>query len=207
MPICGACVPAFRCCVIATWATRQRSSSIQPANWMPLVVVYSASLENHPHHVARLAQNRTLLGNSPQTLEQGTRSTATGSRVKVSRFLLSANDSGLALSWTSIQEETWLWKPLRSGGGHSVRPGVANRSLKKVFCKSGWTGMVGSAAFVANGREAVVVGVTRAAYWKRTSSGPADFVTAAIYCRLPCPGTSYALSWAGTAGHRESPDG
>ena len=44
---------------------------VDVANSLPAAgVVYGASLENHPAEVARLADSRKLLGNSPETLEQ-----------------------------------------------------------------------------------------------------------------------------------------
>lgn len=127
-----------------------------------LSVVYGASLENHPHHVARLAQNRTLLGNSPQTLEQ----------VRDPRRLAAAlRSAGFSFPQTILPGveplpdpgKTWLWKPLRSGGGHSIRAwsGQSIAQEGAGILQEWLDGMPGSAAFVANGRQAIVVGITR----------------------------------------------
>lgn len=128
-------------------------------------VVYSASLENHPNHVARLAQKRTLLGNAPETLF----------RVRDSRQLAAALQSaGFCFPQTVWPgDETrpdisgpdisgrWLWKPIRSGGGHGIRDWHGEPLAKEGILQERLTGMVGSATFVANGLEGLLVGLTK----------------------------------------------
>ena len=122
-------------------------------------VVYCASLENHPNHVARLAQKRTLLGNAPETLV----------RVRDTRQLAAALQSaGFCFPQTVWPaDETrpeiagrWLWKPMRSGGGHGIRVWHGEPLAKEGILQERLTGMVGSATFVANGLEGLLVGVT-----------------------------------------------
>jgi predicted ATP-grasp superfamily ATP-dependent carboligase len=122
-------------------------------------VVYSASLENHPDHVARLAQDRELLGNSPETLI----------RVRDPRQLATAlRSAGFCYPRTVWPEEEikpeigegWLWKPIRSGGGHGIRVWHGELLAKEAVLQERLEGMVGSATFVANGLEATLVGVT-----------------------------------------------
>lgn len=121
--------------------------------------VYSASLENHPQHVARLAQQRTLLGNTPETLE----------RVRDPGQLAAAlTAAGFCFPQTKTPgdspepdfEKEWLWKPLRSGGGHSIQVWNGRTHAKEGVLQEKLAGLVCSAAFVANGQKAVVIGLT-----------------------------------------------
>jgi len=122
-------------------------------------VVYGASLENHPHHVARLARNRTLLGNTPQTLQ----------RVRDPwQLAASLGSAGFCFPQTirpgvDLEPDpgkAWLWKPLHSGGGHGVQAWRGQAFAKEGILQERLAGLVGSAAFVANGRTAIVVGLT-----------------------------------------------
>jgi hypothetical protein len=122
-------------------------------------VVYSASLENHPNQVARLAQKRKLLGNAPETLV----------RVRDSRQLAAAlRSAGFCYPHTVwpgdeiVPEITgqWLWKPMRSGGGHGVRVWHGEPLAKEGILQKRLPGMVCSATFVGNGLEGILVGVT-----------------------------------------------
>ncbi len=136
-------------------------------------VVYSASLENHAQQVARLAEKRTLLGNTPQTLNkvrdiQELAAALTGAdfcfpRTKaVGENAVPMQCDGLIERDVSIAgDEKWLWKPLRSGGGHGVQVWNGQAVSKEGVLQEKLDGMVGSAAFVANGKEAVVVGLTK----------------------------------------------
>lgn len=122
-------------------------------------VVYTASLENHPNQVARLAQKRKLLGNAPETLI----------RVRDTRQLAAAlRSAGFCYPQTvwpgdEVTPEIagqWLWKPTRSGGGHGVRVWHGEPVAKEGILQEWLPGMVGSATFVANGLEGILVGVT-----------------------------------------------
>lgn len=121
-------------------------------------VVYTAGLENHPGEVARLARGRQLLGNMPETLRH----------VRNPLLLmdtLRARGFAFPQTFTSQQEvpragRRWLWKPLRSGGGHEVRPWGGAWPSKEGVVQERVPGMVGSAIFVADGRQAVLLGLT-----------------------------------------------
>ena len=122
-------------------------------------VVYGASLENHPHHVARLGRNRTLLGNTPQTLQRVRDPWQLAATLGSAGFCFpQTKRPGADLQPDPGKE--WLWKPLRSGGGHSVQPWSGQSFAKEGILQERLAGMVGSAAFVANGLEGIVVGVT-----------------------------------------------
>lgn len=123
-------------------------------------VIYGASLENHPTEVARLADGRELLGNDPSTLEQ----------VRDPLLLADAlRAGGFAFPVTFVPESRitvdrtrrWLWKPRRSGGGHGICPWRPGDNLQPTgVLQERLAGMVGSGVFVADGRQAVLLGLT-----------------------------------------------
>ncbi len=129
-------------------------------NLAPVRVIYGASLENHPAEVAQLGQGRQLLGNTPETL----------ARVRHPLVLAEALEAGgfpfprtlLAEPGTRPPEKArpWLWKPRRSGGGHGIRVWRGGPVPADGFFQERLAGLTGSAAFVADGRRAVVLGLT-----------------------------------------------
>jgi uncharacterized protein len=129
-------------------------------------LVYAGGLENHPAAVATLARDRTLLGNTPSSLEAvraphrlfAVLSTM-GFSVPVTR------ESGRGLP----DVDRWLSKPIRSGGGRGVRVWRGGRVPANRILQEFVDGVPGSASFVADGRRSVVLGVTRQLH------GPRDF--------------------------------
>ncbi len=122
-------------------------------------VVYTASFENHPDSVARLARGRRLLGNPPEVLravrDPGRLADVLGSAGRPFPETLRAT-SGLRPD----PRRRWLLKPLRSGGGHAVRVWQGGAVPSGTVLQEYRPGMVGSAVFVADGRRAVLIGVT-----------------------------------------------
>ncbi|MCC7361542.1 MAG: ATP-grasp domain-containing protein [Anaerolineales bacterium] len=135
-------------------------------------VVYGASFENHPDLVAALAKGRRLLGNTPATLRQ-TRDPL--------RLAAALRDGGFAFPATYPIEtppepgqRQWLYKPLHSGGGHGVRRWRGGPTGAPGIIQERRPGMVGSAAFVADGRRAAVLGLTEQLVGRR-AFGAAGF--------------------------------
>lgn len=144
-------------------------------------VVYGASFENHPALVAELAAGRLLLGNTPETL----------ARVRDPFELARAlRDGGFSVPATHPAEAApspsggrrWLWKPLASGGGHAVRAWTGGPAPAGGVLQERLSGMVGSAAFVADGRRARLLGLTEQLVGRR-AFGAARF----RYCGNLCP--------------------
>ncbi len=125
-------------------------------------VAYSASFENHPALVAQLAEGRTLLGNPPAVLERVRDPLQLAAALRAGGF--NYPETVVAQPDTSLDpNRRWLWKPLRGGGGTGVRRASAgagrNATTPGVF-QERLDGLVCSAAFVADGRRAVLLGLT-----------------------------------------------
>ncbi len=125
------------------------------------LVAYSAPFENHPAAVERLAVNRTLLGNSPDTLR------AVRDPVRLSRTLRRLGLPALRVRTTPPVpgDGRWLVKPRRSGGGHGIAfwNSRSDRSSHApgTYYQEHVAGEAGSLLFAADGERAVLLGMTR----------------------------------------------
>jgi predicted ATP-grasp superfamily ATP-dependent carboligase len=61
----------------------------------------------------------------------------------------------------AAQSERWLVKPLRSGGGHDVRPWDGKQIVRNTYLQEWIAGVPASIVFVAAARRAVPLGVSR----------------------------------------------
>jgi predicted ATP-grasp superfamily ATP-dependent carboligase len=122
---------------------------------------YVGDLENHPAAVRRLARGRRLLGNTPATLVR-VRNPVTlaeavrrgGGRVPLTLLPSQARDGPAGVRW--------LRKPQRGGGGSGVREWEPGAPLgPHELVQESIEGMLGSAAFVADGHRAVLLGMSR----------------------------------------------
>lgn len=129
-------------------------------------IAYGASFENHPALVAQLAEGRQLLGNSPETLTQVRDPFQLAEALKAGGFAFPRTHRERPDSIALHPDARWLWKPLRSGGGHGVREmSASDISPQDQQDPSGlWQekleGLVCSATFVADGQRAVLLGLT-----------------------------------------------
>ena len=123
-------------------------------------VVYGAGLENQPGLVARLASGRHLLGCTRKTLER-VRDPAT--------LAASLHSAGLAYPSTFAAHDAprraersrrWLRKPVRGGGGRGIREWRGGALSGEVVVQERISGLPCSAAAVADGRSAIVLGVS-----------------------------------------------
>ena len=123
-------------------------------------VAYVTNLENHPAAVRRLAAGRRLLGNDPSTLI----------RVRDPWLLAEVVRAvGARVPWTLSRREAieapgeraWLRKPLRGGGGTGVAPWTPGEPLGfGEVAQERIEGTLASVAFAADGRRAVVLGLS-----------------------------------------------
>jgi predicted ATP-grasp superfamily ATP-dependent carboligase len=151
-------------------------------------VVYISNLENHPEVVEELARGRMLLGNAPATLRQvrdwrtlrafcreaeipcpstilpGEKMPAQVSRVPAAdRRRLACPSAGFRPGGSAPSPRpggVWLRKPIRSGGGHGVLCWEGKALDQNHVLQAYVEGQPASAAFVADGRRSVVIGLT-----------------------------------------------
>jgi hypothetical protein len=121
---------------------------------------YTSSLENYPAAVAALARGRRLLGNPPAVLR----------RVRDPLQLMRAlRRLGFRTPSTRVtppvrheRSRRWLLKPRRSGGGHGTSPWMPGRSVgRQRYLQERIAGLPGSVVFLADGRRAQVLGLSR----------------------------------------------
>jgi predicted ATP-grasp superfamily ATP-dependent carboligase len=119
-------------------------------------VVYGAGLENRPDLVARLAAGRELLGCDPATLarvrDPSALAASLGGRYPATYTAAEA--------WRADRSRRWLSKPLRGGGGRGVRDWRGGALRAGTIVQERIAGRPCSAAAVADGRRAAVLGVT-----------------------------------------------
>jgi predicted ATP-grasp superfamily ATP-dependent carboligase len=137
-------------------ATAARAASRVSAE----LVAYTSNFENHPAAVAVLSRGRRLLGNPPEVLAR------VRNPLALARALAAA---GVAVPITrasaptpSLDARRWLLKPRRSGGGHGTRAWSRGQPVPRGAYLQEWiAGPPGSIIFVADGRRAVTLGLTR----------------------------------------------
>ncbi len=122
-------------------------------------VVYGAGLENRPDLVARLAEGRELLGTPPERLGAvrdpwavSAAAAAAGARAPEIRAVGETPARGDA--------GPWLRKPQRGGGGRGVRRWRGGRLRSSEILQRHIPGLSCSAVAIADGRRAVVLGLT-----------------------------------------------
>jgi len=124
------------------------------------LVAYTANFENHPEAVAALARGRRLLGNTSAVL-RNVRNPVRLMRALVRRGLPVPETRGSAPP-SAGGARRWLLKPRRSGGGHGTvtwRPGQP--VTRRHYLQERIAGVPGSIVFVADGRTAVPLGLSR----------------------------------------------
>jgi uncharacterized protein len=119
-------------------------------------VAYGAGFENRPDLVSRLARGRELLGTPPELLAPmrdpwavGVAARAAGARAPETRSVAELPGAGV-----------WIRKPLRSGGGRGVRRWAGGRLRATEILQRRIDGLSCSAVAIADGRRAVVLGLT-----------------------------------------------
>jgi predicted ATP-grasp superfamily ATP-dependent carboligase len=146
-------------------------------------VAYVSNLENHPASLARLAAGRRLWGNAADVVRRvrdpiRLARELTRRGVETPRVCAGPRAPGGG-------ETSWLVKPRRSGGGNGIHPWTAGDAVPRAsYLQERVVGIAGSITFVADGRRAVPLGLSR------QLTGEAVFgVSAFRYCgSLLCGG-------------------
>jgi predicted ATP-grasp superfamily ATP-dependent carboligase len=123
-------------------------------------VVYGAGLENRPDLVARLAAGRTLLGCAPDVLRRVRDPAVLGASLRTAGFAFPRTLAAAAAPEQADRSRRWLRKPIRGGGGRGVREWRGGRPRGDVIVQERIAGLPCSAAAVADGRSAVLLGVS-----------------------------------------------
>ena len=134
------------------------AAAVEAAGPLPRdLVAYTSNFENYPEEVARLARGGSLLGNLPEVLRR------VRDPLELMRVL---RRRGFATPETRSTSPTgsgaWLLKPRRSGGGHNIAPWRGGRAVPRTsYLQERIAGIPGSLIFAADGRNAVLLGLTR----------------------------------------------
>lgn len=123
-------------------------------------VVYGAGLENRPDLVARLAAGRTLLGCTPQTLRRVRDPALLGASLRTAGLAYPRTFSAWDAPLRADHARRWLRKPIRGGGGRGVREWRGGRLAGDIIVQERISGLPCSAAAVADGRSAALLGVS-----------------------------------------------
>jgi predicted ATP-grasp superfamily ATP-dependent carboligase len=123
-------------------------------------VIYGAGLENRPELVARLAVGRTLLGCTPQALRRVRDPALLGASLRAAGHAYPLTLPAREAPERADPTARWLRKPIRGGGGRGVREWRGGRPAGDVVVQERIAGLPCSAAAVADGRSAALLGVS-----------------------------------------------
>jgi uncharacterized protein len=122
-------------------------------------VIYGAGLENQPGLVARLASGRRLLGCPRETLERVRDPALLGASLRAAGLAYPSTFGARDAPRRAERSHRWLRKPVRGGGGRGVRAWRGGALDGGVMVQEHISGLACSAAAVADGRSAIVLGV------------------------------------------------
>jgi uncharacterized protein len=123
-------------------------------------VIYGAGLENQPGLVARLSSGRRLLGCPRETIERVRDPAALGASLRAAGLAYPSTLAARDAPRRAERSRRWLRKPLRGGGGRGVREWRGGALDRGVVVQEHISGLACSAAAVADGRSAIVLGVS-----------------------------------------------
>ena len=134
-------------------------------------VIYGAGLENRPELVARLASGRRLLGCSRETLERVRDPAALGASLRAAGLAYPSTFGPAEARRQTGPSRRWLRKPVRGGGGRGVREWRGGQLDGEVVVQEHISGLACSAAAVADGRSATLLGVSEQLIGHRAFGG------------------------------------
>ena len=123
-------------------------------------VIYGAGLENRPDLVARLAAGRRLLGCTRETLKRVRDPATLAASLRSAGLAYPSTFSAADAPRLAERSRRWLRKPVRGGGGRGVREWRGGKLDGRVMVQEHVSGLACSAAAVADGRSAVLLGVS-----------------------------------------------
>jgi len=123
-------------------------------------VIYGAGLENKPELVARLASGRRLLGCPREAIERVRDPAVLGACLRTADLAYPSTFGAPDAPPRAEPSRRWLRKPVRGGGGRGVREWRGGALAAGVVVQQHISGLACSAAAVADGRSAIVLGVS-----------------------------------------------
>jgi uncharacterized protein len=123
-------------------------------------VIYGAGLENQPALVAQLASGRRLLGCPRETLKRVRDPASLGDSLRAAGLAYPSTFAAGDAPRLAERSRRWLRKPVRGGGGRGVREWRGGTLDAEVVVQEHVSGLACSAAAVADGRSATVLGVS-----------------------------------------------
>jgi uncharacterized protein len=123
-------------------------------------VIYGAGLENQPALVARLASGRRLLGCTPDALVRVRDPATLGASLRAAGLAYPLTYGAADAPRRAAGSRRWLRKPVRGGGGRGVREWRGGALDGEVMVQERISGLACSAAAAADGRSAVLLGVS-----------------------------------------------
>jgi predicted ATP-grasp superfamily ATP-dependent carboligase len=123
-------------------------------------VIYGAGLENQPGLVARLASGRRLLGCPRETIERVRDPASLGASLRAAGLAYPSTFGARDAPRRAERSRRWLRKPVRGGGGRGVREWRGGALDRGDVVQEHISGLACSAAAVADGRSAIVLGLS-----------------------------------------------
>jgi uncharacterized protein len=123
-------------------------------------VIYGAGLENKPRLIARLASGRRLLGCPRETVERVRDPATLGASLRAAGLAYPSTFAARDAPRRAERSRRWLRKPVRGGGGRGVREWRGGALDGEVVVQEHISGLACSAAAVADGRSATLLGVS-----------------------------------------------
>jgi predicted ATP-grasp superfamily ATP-dependent carboligase len=123
-------------------------------------LIYGAGLENQPILVARLASGRRLLGCTRETLERVRDPATLGASLHAAGLAYPSTFGAADAPRRAERSRRWLRKPVRGGGGRGVREWRGGTLDGDVVVQEHISGLACSVAAVADGRSAILLGVS-----------------------------------------------
>jgi predicted ATP-grasp superfamily ATP-dependent carboligase len=125
-------------------------------------VAYVSNFENHPEALRRLGDGRLLLGNPPDVVARVREPVVLADALSRRGFAVPAVRTVRPRATKMPSRTDWLVKPRASGGGHGVRPWREGEPVHRAaYLQQRIDGVAGSISFVANGRRAIPLGLSR----------------------------------------------
>ncbi|OIQ51545.1 ATP-grasp domain protein [Pseudodesulfovibrio hydrargyri] len=165
-------------------------------------LAYVASLENHPDLVARLAGDRPIIGNRPDTLRRVRDWTGLAAFCRRAGVAMPPTLAEAEVPTASKGTGDWLLKPVKSGGGHSIRPWEGGIPERGWYLQQRVHGLAASAVFEADGARCRVLGISEQLIGLGRFGAAGYRYCGNLYPLEPQAGNGRLGQWVGETAHK-----